>query len=241
MLRRLVAALRAARTRTVETRDKIIAAKSRSDAGLLAFQQATNGSIDSRPAEAIANLQRAKTHLDEAQRLVANSDAAVDNYINAILGGASAATAQPSAVIPASKPSRFKPMRTDPAKADEIRPHVGKDRAVATLWDADGNRVLGLHSADDDGPAATAAWKPPWRDYVRLRRHVEAHAAARMHQDGHKTMVMYINLPPCKYFDGCKLNLEDILPKGSTLWMHRVFQNGGTKIYQFNGTGRAYV
>ncbi|MGH8792386.1 MAG: DddA-like double-stranded DNA deaminase toxin [Stackebrandtia sp.] len=148
-----------------------------------------------------------------------------------------AGRAAPTAA-PASRPT-FKPMRTDPQKVAEIKPHVGKDYAVATLFDAKGNRILGPHSASDDGPAKDANWKEPWGSYPRLRRHVEAHTAARMHRDDHKQLAMYINMAPCKYFDGCERNLEALIPEDSTLFVHQVFANRTTQVHMFHGTGEA--
>ena len=142
---------------------------------------------------------------------------------------------------PAPPPTRptFKPMRTDPGKVADVQPYVGEPIAYATLWDADGRQVVGVHSADDDGPAKTAKWNAPWGGYPRLRRHVEAHAAARMHRDGHKEMAMYINLPPCSYPDGCRYNVADLIPEGSRLWVHWTTPTGGVRIKRFEGTGKA--
>lgn len=130
-------------------------------------------------------------------------------------------------------------MRTDLEKAREIQQYVGEPIAYATLYDQQGNKIVGVHNANDDGPAKDAEWAEPWGSYPRLRRHVEAHAAARMHRDGHRQMAIYINLPPCFYPDGCKYNLADLLPKGTTLWVHQVRASGSVDVRPFRGTGRA--
>ena len=149
---------------------------------------------------------------------------------NGLLGGGS-----PS---PAAR-STFKPMRTDPAKVAEVQPYVDVPIAYATLWDAEGRQIIGIHNAGHDGPAKDADWVAPWGDYPRLRRHVEAHAAARMHRDGHKQMAMYINMRPCSYPDGCKQNIRALIPEGSTLFVHQVYADGSSKIHPFPGTGTA--
>lgn len=151
-----------------------------------------------------------------------------------LLGGGT-----PGSTPTAARRPTFKAIRTDPGKRDEIAPYVGLNYAVATLWDRDGNEVVGVHSADDDGPAKDANWKQPWVDYPRLRRHVEAHAAARMHRDGHNEMAMYINMAPCTYPDGCKVNLRDLVPGDSTLYVHWVKPDGTVRVMPFKGTGKA--
>jgi len=153
-------------------------------------------------------------------------------------GGGLLGGGNPGPAPPPERRATFKPMRTDPAKVAEIQPHVGEPIAYATLWDSEGRQVVGVHSADDDGPAKTAKWNAPWGGYPRLRRHVEAHAAARM-KPGDK-MVMYINMKPCGYPDGCKENLRDILPEGSTLIVHQVHSDGWVNVQVFKGTGKAY-
>lgn len=183
--------------------------------------------------------------LEEAQGMQAGVKSKLDEATAAVEamrdGGGLPAGGSPAPAAggaPATAAPVFRPMRTDPAKRDEIAPYVGQDIAYATLWDAEGNKVVGVHCADDDGPAKDAKWGQPWGSYPRLRRHVEAHAAARMKEG--ETMAMYINLPPCSYTDGCKLNLSDILPKGSTLWVHQVRPSGTVDAKRFKGTGRAY-
>lgn len=185
---------------------------------------AAAGQVD----EANAMLSQAEAKLRDAHATAESAR----GRLTAATGGGAAAPA------PAARP--FKAMRTDPEKAAEIRPHAGKHYAVASLYDADGNRVLGPHSASDDGPAATATWRQPWGSYPRLRRHVEAHAAARMHRDGHRTAVMYINMKPCGYDPGgCEKNLPAILPAGAVLWVHQVGERGGTVVTRYEGTGDA--
>lgn len=73
----------------------------------------------------------------------------------------------------------------------------------------------------------------------RLRRHVEAHAAARMRSGD--TMVMYINMQPCSYVDGCDLNLRDIIPENALLIMHWVKPSGSVDVLRYPGTGRGVI
>lgn len=243
LARDVIDRLRAAVARIADARVAATAVRGQADEIIAEVQIATDGSGDDRPAEAVVRLQQAQVRLDEAIAEFDAGDAAIEEYITDAFGGrtASASAPQPDSfrTQPNAVPRRFKPMRTDPDKRDEIKPYVGLGYAVATLWDRDGRRILGPHQADDDGPAATAHWKPPWRDYPRLRRHVEAHAAARMVRDGHKEMAMYINLPACEYYDGCESNLRDLIPEGSTLWVHWVKRSGTVKAIPYRGTGRA--
>lgn len=58
-----------------------------------------------------------------------------------------------------------------------------------------------------------------------------------MDRDGHRHLAMYINMAPCKYVDGCDKNLEAIIPKGSVLFVHQVFANGGSQVHMPSGTG----
>ena len=143
-----------------------------------------------------------------------------------------------STSVPVARPT-FKPMRTDPAKVEEVRPYVGEPIAYATLWDSEGRQVVGIHNADDGGPAKDAKWAAPWGEYPRLRRHVEAHAAARMRR-GDK-MAMHINMPPCSYPDGCEQNLRDILPEGPTLIVHQVHSDGRSASHRTRGRGERTV
>jgi hypothetical protein len=198
--------------------------------------------FDQLTVEGLANASRAVVEQIEAELMVLagvrdrlDAARAATEALRARLPGGGSGRASPPAA-PIERPA-FKPMRTDRTKGDEVRPHIGESKAVATLWDAHGRRVLGLHRADDDGPAMDARWREPWASMPRLRRHVEAHAAARMRGGG--DMAMYINLPPCSYVDGCKLNLADLIPEGSTLWVHQVTDNGGVRVHRFRGTGRA--
>lgn len=234
--------LRAALVKIAGARSGATAARERAVEIRLEVQAATDGSSAEKPAEACVRLEQAQVKLDEA---VAEFDAgtvAVEEYISA-LGGTGAGTGSSPAAGPTTRPTKpvtpaFRPMRADPDKRDEISPYVGLGYAVATLWDANGRQVVGPHQASDDGPAATADWRAPWRDYPRLRRHVEAHAAARLRPGD--TMVMYINIAPCTYSDGCKVNLCDIIPKGATLWVHLVRPSGTVDVKAYRGTGRAY-
>lgn len=157
------------------------------------------------------------------------------------LKGLLTGTSTPDRASPAPTPSAsaFRPMRTDQAKADRVRPYVGEPIAYATLYDEQGRELVGVHNASDDGPAKGADWAEPWGSYPRLRRHVEAHAAARMSQDGHRQLAMYINMKPCSYPDGCKQNLRALVPKGSILFVHQVFADGSSKVHPFPGTGAA--
>ena len=173
--------------------------------------------------------------IEEAVAVVAAAVTAAGEYRQQIAAGAASAatTATPAAPAPV-----FKPMRTDPAKRDEIAPYVGLDYAVATLWDSAGNKIVGIHSADDDGPAATAKWRQPWGSMPRLRRHVEPHAAARMKPGENEKLVMYLNMKPCSYPDGCDLNLRDIIPKDAMLIVHWVKPSGTVEVLRYPGTGR---
>lgn len=186
-------------------------------------------------SEAAAAGGTAVASINAATRVLA----ALRQRIDAARAGAGGRGSPAAGPQPSSAPRRvFKPMRTDPDKRDEIAPYVGLDYAVATLWDSDGNRVLGPHSADDDGPAAAADWRAPWGGYPRLRRHVEPHAAARLRPGD--TMVMYINMAPCSYSDGCEDNLRDIIPAGATLVVHQVHASGWVEVTAYRGTGRAH-
>lgn len=225
---------------TASARITATATRTQADELIADVTAATDGSSDPRPAEAVIRWEQAQVRLDEVVAELNAADAALEEYIAEGLGGDGNATSGGSEPrSPAAGPTAFKPMRTDRAKVEEVRPYVGRDYAVATLWDANGNRVLGLHSADDDGPASTATWKPPWSEYPRLRRHVEAHAAARMERDGHRELAMYINMKPCSYPDGCKTNLRALIPRGSTLFVHQVFSDSSSKVHPFPGTGTA--
>lgn len=205
-------------------------------------RQATDGTSNPLPEESVAAHLRAIAVLDEVRRVIEDASAAIEAYLRDA-GGTGPATV--TAAIPATgKPIPpiqpvFKPMRTDPVKRDGIAPYVGLDHAVATLWDSKGNQVVGIHSAEDDGPATTAQWKAPWGSYPRLRRHVEAHAAARLARGEDKQMAMYINMAPCKYFNGCDKNLQALIPEGSVLFVHQVYANGGSQVHMYAGTGEA--
>lgn len=170
-----------------------------------------------------------KVQLEEARQA---SDALRDGGL--LVGG----SVEPEAAAPPK--TTFNAKRPDRDKVAEVRPHVGKPHAFATLWDGQGRKVVGVHSADNDGPARQAPWCEPWGSYAKLRRHIEGHAAARMHRDGHREMALYINMSPCSYDDGCNANLEQILPRGTTLWVHVLNKNGWTTRKRYDGTGESY-
>lgn len=239
LARDVIDRLRAAMARVADARAAATVVRGQADEIIIEVQAATDGSGDDRPAEAVVRLQQAQVRLDEAIAEFNAGDAAIEEYVSDAFGGPSTAVGAPQPDPVRAQPiapKPFKPMRTDPDKRDEIKPYVGLDYAVATLWDQDGRRILGPHRADDDGPAATANWKLPWRDYPRLRRHVEAHAAARMTSGD--VLAMYINMKPCSYTDGCELNLREIIPGGAMLIVHWVKSNGTVEVLRFPGTGR---
>jgi SCP1.201-like deaminase len=198
--------------------------------------QAGSASVTRVVAEAAAVAGDATAAIDTAARTVAEFRC----RLHAVF--ADTTPTPGSGRAPVVAPGRpFKPMRTDPDKRDEIQPYVGLDYAVATLWDGDGNRILGPHSAGDDGPARERArdLKEPWRSSPRLLRHIEGHAAARMRADRRRTAVLYLNMRPCTYPNGCHPNLEALLPEGYELVVHQVRPRGDTKVRRYKGTGAA--
>ena len=68
------------------------------------------------------------------------------------------------------------------------------------------------------GPAALMPDDAPGmrRDMV-VRDHVEAHAAALMHQRSLREATLYINKAPCDGALGCATMLGHMLPEGATL------------------------
>ncbi|GIG69732.1 hypothetical protein Pen01_60270 [Phytomonospora endophytica] len=141
----------------------------------------------------------------------------------------------------------FRPLASHPEAVSEIKPHVGKRNAngrriaVGRVYDGEGRPLGPVHEADDDGPAGDGKdIVDPWRSYPRMRRHIEAHAAARLRQDENMTKaVVYINMKPCNYPDGCDPNLSALIPEGKTLYVHEVTKRGSTRVWIYPGTGEA--
>jgi hypothetical protein len=244
LLSELIARLRTLIVHTDEAKTGLHLAREQLEQAAAAARAVTDGSSNPLPAGGDTRLQAAIAKADEASALIASGNHALEQYITGpLLGGSGGGGAPPGAPPPPAAPPPearpFKPMRTDPEKADELRPYVGEPIAYATLYDEHGRKLVGIHNAGDDGPARDADWREPWASMPRLRRHVEAHAAARMTQDRHRQLAMYINMPPCSYPDGCKLNVADLLPKGTTLWVHQAQANGMVRVHRFGGTGKA--
>lgn len=187
-------------------------------------------------------------HLEEGQALAAAIEQRLESALAAAeaartgsgSGGGGAPPGPPPTPAPGPERRPFKPMRTDPEKRDEILPYTSNTReAFGRQYNTQGEPLGPVHVASDDGPASdTRDVKEPWASYPRMKRHVEAHAAARMRRGGLTETALYINLPPCSYADGCKLNIADLLPKGSKLWVHQVRPNGMVKVHKFEGTGK---
>jgi hypothetical protein len=110
--------------------------------------------------------------------------------------------------------------------------------AVGRLYDTSGNALTpGLLRPRERGSAGGVADR--YRDMRFLRDdHVEAQAAALMRQRRLTHAVLYINTVPCAYPDGCARNIRDVIPKGSTLTVYRVYPSGAVQPYNYRGNGR---
>jgi hypothetical protein len=129
-------------------------------------------------------------------------------------------------------------VRTQPAPSAvaEIRPHVGRDIAAGRLYGTDGKPLTPLV-----GPGDTRAGDgltEPTRS-MRFIRHVESNATAFLRRTGVRHAVLYTNMRPCLGHDGCTVNVADTMPRGYRLTVYQVRPNGGVRVWQFDGTGKA--
>lgn len=214
--------------------------------GLLA---ATEGTGSAKVETSAARLEEVGAALDEAAAHGTRGAEIFGEYLSEI-GSAAGATTVPESTSGVTEPVRlegFRPIAAHPKAVAEIRPHVGKRNAngrpiaVGRVFDEHGRALTPIHEADDDGPAGDGKGiVDPWRSYPRMRRHIEAHAAARLRQDPDmRAAVVYINMAPCTYPDGCDPNLSALIPQDKTLYVHQVTSRGGTRVWIYPGTGEA--
>jgi len=147
---------------------------------------------------------------------------------------------EPGSPAPAQPSARDlpPPPRYDPAKADEIRPFVGHDKAVGRLYTADGRPASDLLHSGQRGPGAGGpGLATPWQQYESLTAHTEGHTAAIIRRDGITDAVLYLNMHPCRKPAGCHLNIEKALPPNSRLTVWVVNADGSTLRRIYKGTG----
>ena len=165
--------------------------------------------------------------------------------------GGSTETAGPA---PRTNPERntvFSPRRRNRAHENQLRrlgwPRnaSGRTSARGLLYDTKGD-PLSDQVWKADPRIKHADLREPWAsaDNYVSRWHVEGQVAAWMRQTGTRKAVLYLNIPPCGGGDPpdpvrCEASLKKMLPKGYTLDVHTVLENGGARIKRYTGTGEA--
>ncbi|MFB6394986.1 DUF6244 family protein [Polymorphospora lycopeni] len=132
------------------------------------------------------------------------------------------------------------PSRYDPAKADEIRPYVGRDKAVGRLYGSDGEPVGDLLFSGQSGPGKGGpGLAGRWRHLESLTEHTEGHAAALVREHGIEDAAPYLNMHPCRKPEGCHRNIDKALRPGSRLTVWVVNADGSTLRRRYEGNGEA--
>jgi len=83
----------------------------------------------------------------------------------------------------------------------------------------------------------TPGLKPEYAS-MRFVNHVEGGVAAWVRKNGIRDAVLYLNMGPCRYPDGCRRQIESALPPGWRLTVYAVDAKGGYERVKFTGTGR---
>lgn len=134
------------------------------------------------------------------------------------------------------------------AAAHRLRDRVPHSKTVGLLLDGEGNPLSNEIWSGEDGPGRGAPrlrrdGPKPWAGMTPAKEHVEGHAAAILRQDDAPSgAVLVLTKKPCPGRYGCRQLLPDLLPRGTTLRVYVVAEDGtvelfGKRPYRGNGLG----
>lgn len=260
----LVDAIRAQIAKSTKARSMLAAVREQLANSIMLLQQATDGSNDPRPYEAMMGYQVGMERLEEAEKQFLAAEEALEAYITHILGVGDGEAKTPvraevtERLHVSDKTSRMKrnPEReavvrrigwpSKPGRPNDIRArgllYGGGEKPISgsedqPLW-ADRNGSASKRTDLNPGWATGSEKTSTW--------HIEGNSAAWMVQHQRREAVLYINQSVCGMRENeppdpssCAENLKHVLPKGYTLYVHSVLRNGSVRITRHRGTGKA--